>query len=184
MRRSLAFLPVALLLFLSSLVLQGSCLHAQDSHIMGELKLEAATKAEKGAGVWVDGTYVGYVKELKGKKKLLLLPGRREIAVRQAGYADFTQEVVVEPGQVQVVRIKMSSIPGARPPAITAELKLTVQPERAAVFLDDNYIGHAGEMGGAFHSLLISPGKHRIKIGHVTSCCHPCRNGLWPAGSR
>jgi hypothetical protein len=54
--------------------------------------------------------------------------------------------------------------PGARAPDVTATLKLTIQPGRAAVFLDGQYIGHAGELGGAVHSLLISPGKHRIKI--------------------
>jgi hypothetical protein len=47
---------------------------------------------------------------------------------------------------------------------VTATLKLTVQPGRAAVFLDDSFVGHAGEFGGAFHSMLLSPGKHRIKI--------------------
>src|SRR5205807_10086085 len=69
----------------------------------------------------------------------------------------------LEPGQVQTVRVAMRLIPGARPPSITAELKLTVEPGRAAVFVDDNYAGHASEFGGALHSLLISPGKHRIK---------------------
>jgi len=43
-------------------------------------------------------------------------------------------------------------------------VKLNVLPERAAVFVDDAYFGHASEFGGTFHSMLISPGKHRIKI--------------------
>jgi hypothetical protein len=131
---------------------------------MGELKFKGKTGVEKDAGVWIDGTYVGYVKELKGDKKVLLLPGKHEVTARQSGYGDFVREVVVEPGQVQTVRVTMRLIPGARPPAITAELKLTVEPGRAAVFVDDNYVGHASELGGARHSMLISPGKHRIKI--------------------
>ena len=131
---------------------------------MGELKFKGATGVEKDAGVWVDGVYVGYVKELKGDKKVLLLPGKHEVTARQSGYGDFIREVVVEPGQVQTVRVAMQLLQGARPPAITAEIKLTVEPGRAAVFLDDNYIGHAGEFGGALHALLVSPGKHRIKV--------------------
>jgi hypothetical protein len=43
-------------------------------------------------------------------------------------------------------------------------LKLTVQPNRAAVFLDDKYVGHVGEFGGKFRSMEIAAGKHRIKI--------------------
>jgi len=164
MRRSLLFPSAALFLSQICVLLAASCLVAQDSKIMGEVKLQGVTKVEKDAGVWIDGQYVGYVKELKGHKKLLLLPGKHQIIVRQSGYGDFATEVVVEPGQEQIVRVAMNRVPGAQAPAVTAELKLTVQPARAAVFLDDNYIGHAGELGGSVHSLLISPGKHRIKI--------------------
>jgi hypothetical protein len=137
---------------------------AQDSKVMGELRFKGAGGVEKDAGVWIDGVYLGYVKELKGDKKILLLPGKHEVTVRQSGYGDFIREVVVEPGQSQTVRVAMQLLPGARPPAITAEIKLTVEPGRAAVFLDDNYIGHASEFGGALHSLAVSPGKHRIKV--------------------
>ena len=60
---------------------------------MGEVKFEGTTKMEKEAGVWVDGHYVGYLKELKGNKKIMLLPGEHEISVRQSGYDDFVKKV-------------------------------------------------------------------------------------------
>jgi hypothetical protein len=164
MHRSLRFPSATLLSALFCILPAVPRSVAQDSKVMGELKFKGKTGVEKDAGVWIDGTYVGYVKELKGDKKVLLLPGKHEVTARQSGYGDFVREVVVEPGQVQTVRVTMRLIPGARPPAITAELKLTVEPGRAAVFVDDNYVGHASELGGARHSMLISPGKHRIKI--------------------
>jgi PEGA domain len=49
-------------------------------------------------------------------------------------------------------------------PRVTSMLKITVQPPRAAVFLDDKYVGHTGELGGSVHALLVAPGKHRVKI--------------------
>jgi PEGA domain len=137
---------------------------AQNNKVMGEVRLEGATKVEKNSGVWVDGGYVGYVKELKGDKKILLLPGEHEIAVRQSGYDDFVQKIVVEPGHVQTIRVVMHLNPKAQVPDVTASLKLTIEPRRAAVFLDDKFVGPASVFGGAFSSLLISPGKHRIKI--------------------
>lgn len=137
---------------------------AQSSKVMGEVRFEGATKVEKGSGVWVDGGYVGYLKELKGDKKILLLPGEHEISVRQSGYNDFVQKIVVEPGQIQTVDVRMHLSPRAQSPDVTATLKLNVQPGRAAVFLDDKFVGHAGEFGGKFRSMLISPGKHRIKV--------------------
>ena len=62
------------------------------NQIMGELAFVATTKAEKTAGVWVDGQYVGFVKELKDNKKVLLLPGAHDIAVRQTGYLELTAD--------------------------------------------------------------------------------------------
>jgi hypothetical protein len=137
---------------------------AQSSKVMGEVHFEGDTQIDRDSGVWIDGEYVGYVKELKGDKKVLLLPGKHQIAIRQAGYTEFTQEVVVEPGQLQTIQVKMQLLPGAKVPEVTSELKVTVQPKRAAVFLDDRYVGHASELGGKFHSLLVSPGKHKIKV--------------------
>lgn len=136
----------------------------QDSKVMGEVQFEGATNLEKDSGVWVDGGYVGYLKELKGDKKVLLLPGEHQISVRQSGYDDFVQEIVVEAGQTQIVRVAMHLTAGARSPDVTATLKLTVHPGRAAVFLDGKFVGHASEFGGALHSMLISPGKHQIKV--------------------
>lgn len=165
MHRSLRFpLSGLLLILFFCTLLAAPRLAAQDSKVMGELQFKGAGGVEKDAGVWIDGTYVGYVKELKGNKKVLLLPGKHQIVARQSGYKDFERDVVVEPGQVQRVRVTMTLLTGARPPSITAELKLTVEPGRAAVFVDDNYAGHASEFGGALHSLLISPGKHRIRV--------------------
>lgn len=136
---------------------------AQDK-IMGEVKFDGATKVERAAGVWVDGGYVGYLKELKGSKKVMLLPGEHEVIVRQSGYDDFVQKVTIEPGQTHVVNVKLTLSPRAVVPDVTATLKLTIKPERSAVFLDGKYVGHVGEFGGKFHSMKIAPGKHHIRV--------------------
>jgi len=135
-----------------------------DNRVMGEVQFEGASKVERDSGVWIDGQYLGYLKELKGDKKVMLLPGEHEISVRQAGLENFVRKIVVEPGQKQTVRVAMEKSVGWSTPSATATLKLTVQPHRAAVFLDDWYVGHVGEFGGKFHSMLIATGKHRIKI--------------------
>jgi hypothetical protein len=141
----------------------GKSVSAQD-RVMGELKLEGATKVERDSGVWIDGGYVGYLKELKGSKKVMLLPGNHEVIVRQSGYQDFVQNVVVEPGGTRLVSVSMHLAPRATVPEITATLKLKIKPDRSAVFLDEKYVGHAGEFGGAFKSMKISPGKHRVRV--------------------
>src|SRR5260370_1023926 len=112
--------------------------HAQ-SQVLGEVKLVGKTKADKTSGVWVDGQYIGYVMELKDDKKLLLMPGEHEIAVRQAGYTDFTKKVVVEPHKKTEVQVVMLKDPRTRLPTVTSLIKLKVTPERAAVFVDDAF---------------------------------------------
>ena len=137
---------------------------AAQTAILGELEFQGASKVERTSGVWIDGQYVGYLGELKGKKKVLLLPGDHELVVRQAGYRDFTQKITVEPRVLRSVPVKMEKDTSETWPTVTAQLKVDVQPDRAAVFVDDKFLGHAGELGGKFHSMLLSPGMHRIKV--------------------
>jgi hypothetical protein len=135
-----------------------------DNAVMGEIQFEGKSKIEKTSGVWVDGGYVGYLKELKGSKKVLLLPGEHVITVRQDGYEDFTQHIRVEPGGKQVVRVAMEKAPTGPLPAVMATLKISVNPSRAAVFLDGLFVGHVGEFKGVGRGLLVAPGKHQVKI--------------------
>jgi hypothetical protein len=131
------------------------------NEVLGELQLEGASKVEKTSGVWIDGQYLGYLEELKGSKKILLLPGDHKITVRQNGYLDFTQDVVLHPGEKQLLNVKMVKDTRFVMPAVTAEVKISVNPDRAAVFLDGLYVGHAAEFGGG---LVVAPGHRKIAI--------------------
>jgi hypothetical protein len=120
--------------------------------VLGEIELAGATKVEKTSGVWIDGQYVGYMKELKGSKKILLLPGEHEIVVRQGGYKDFSQKVMVQPGGKQVIRAVMEKDLKVQFPTVTAEVKLSVTPDRAAVFVDGVFVGHIAEFNTFPHA--------------------------------
>ena len=132
--------------------------------VLGELKFKGASKIEKTSGVWIDGEYVGYLGELWGHKRIMLLPGDHQLVVRQAGYEDFSEKLTVEPKELLLVPVKMQKDTSDTWPKVTGQLKVDVEPDRAAVFVDDRYLGHAGELGGSFHSMLLSPGTHKIKV--------------------
>jgi hypothetical protein len=134
------------------------------NEVLGELELVGATKVENSSGVWIDGQYLGYLKELKGSKKILLLPGEHEIAVRQGGYKDFGQKVNVKPGEKQVIRVAMEKDARAPFPTVTSEIRLSVNPNRAAVFVDGVFVGHVDEFDGVGQAMLIAPGKHKISL--------------------
>ncbi len=139
--------------------------HAQD-RIMGQIQFLNTSKAVKTSGVWIDGQYVGYLGELKGTNRLRLMPGDHEVVVRQAGYSDFSKNVVIEPRMVVDVRVSMERDPRFiyPDPKTSSEVRLDVQPSRAAVFLDDYYVGTDDEYYGIEHAMLVAPGKHRFKI--------------------
>lgn len=152
-------------LFTLGLFLAPPHLRAKPNQVLGELRFSGASKVERDSGVWIDGQYVGYLGELKGDKKIMLLPGEHRVAVRQAGYKDFARHIVIEPGHRYVLRVAMEKDLRAKYPGPdAATLKLDINPKRAAVFVDNRYAGHAGDFGGAFHSMELSHGTHQIKI--------------------
>ena len=135
-----------------------------EDRVQSELRFAAHTKAEKTAGVWVDGQYVGFVKELAGDKKLMLLPGKHEIVIRQAWYNEFVEQVILEPGQIEQIHVAL--VKSARLPTkdATGELKIAATPSRAAVFVDGQYAGHVDEFDGVGKAMLLTPGQHRLRI--------------------
>jgi PEGA domain-containing protein len=156
-------------LFICSLLVLFLAAHThvfgQDHPKMGEVRFTADNQDESDAGVWIDGKYAGYVKELKGDRKVLLPPGEHDILIRQAGYKDFTKKIVVEADQSQTIAVVLEENPKLTYPGNdAAQLRLDIQPKRAAVFVDGSYMGHGGDFGGRFHSMLVSPGKHQLKV--------------------
>jgi hypothetical protein len=154
------FFSVLVLLFLAN-----AYAFAQQGPKTGEVRFTADDQDERDAGVWIDGKYAGYVKELKGYRKVLLTPGDHEILIRQAGYKDFTKKIAVEADQPQTIAVVLEENPKLMYPGNdAAQLRLDIQPKRAAVFVDGSYMGHGGDFGGRFHSMLVSPGKHHLKV--------------------
>src|SRR5262249_28988932 len=90
--------------------------------------------------------------------------GDHDLSVRQAGYEDFNEKLTVEPRELLRVPVKMVKSTSDTYPSVTADLRVDVKPSRAAVFVDDRFLGHAGELGGDRHSMLLSPGPHKIKV--------------------
>jgi len=63
-----------------------------------------------------------------------------------------------------LVVVKMARDLRFQMPSVTSEIKLSVNPDRAAVFVDGLLVGHAGEFGGIAKSLLVAPGHRKITI--------------------
>lgn len=134
------------------------------NRVMGQLRFDARGWTNNSAGVWVDGQYVGYIKELHGKRKILLLPGKHTIQVREAGYQDFSDNLVAAPGKVYAIPVSLQKDPSAHYSSSPAVVKIHIRPDRAAVFVDGMYAGHADQFDGRGKELLLTPGNHKIDI--------------------
>ena len=132
--------------------------------LMGQVDFKGVTKLDRESGVWVDNQYVGYVKELKLDKRVQLLPGEHEISVRQAGFLNQDQKVVIEPGKTVLVSVRLEKDPNAIYSKVNAQVKIDVTPDRAAVFVDGKFAGSVSDFKGVGKAMLIAPGKHKIKI--------------------
>ncbi|NND37044.1 MAG: PEGA domain-containing protein [Gammaproteobacteria bacterium] len=139
---------------------------AGSSDVLAEIRLKPSSKIEKAAGIWVDGQYLGYLKEMKGSKKILLLPGRHQLTARLTGYLDFETEFDVAAGQTREVRVAMrENLTATYPdPKDMARVKLKVEPSRAAVFVNERYVGHVDQFRGFRKSLGLKPGNYKIHI--------------------
>lgn len=138
---------------------------AAGNPILGSVELTPATAAERDAGVWIDGQYMGHLQELDGKDRLVLLPGEHELVIKLVGYEDVRERIVVEPGQAREYRVSLTQDPNAAYPdeSQTAKLRIDVSPETAAVFVNDNFVGHVDRFNGRKGARL-GAGTYRIKI--------------------
>ncbi|HYK90029.1 MAG TPA: PEGA domain-containing protein [Acidobacteriota bacterium] len=132
--------------------------------VLGELRLISTAKMDRLAGVWIDGVYVGYVGELKGSKKVLLLPGEHELTVRYSGYQDFSRKILAEPGKKLDIAIHLDKGASIQNSSETSEIKLVVKPDRAAVFLNGGYVGHVNEFNGPGQWMIVPSGSYSLKI--------------------
>ena len=150
--------------FAAIFVMDAACLLYAENRVLAEVQFVAHNSAEKTAGVWVDGQYLGFVKELNGDKKMLLLPGKHEIVVRQPWYRDYVEQAVLEPGEVHTINLSLAKDGRTPPKSATGELKISATPVRAAVFVDDQFAGHVDEFGGVGKAMLLTPGQHHVRI--------------------
>ena len=133
--------------------------------LLGEVEIRAATRVEKDAGVWLDGQFLGRMRDLKGKSRLVLVPGEHEVLIRLIGYRDTRRTIVVEPGRSHEFVATLEADPNAvyPDPEEIASLKISVEPEEAAVFVNDVYAGHVDQYNG-HRGMEMGPGVYKIRI--------------------
>jgi PEGA domain-containing protein len=135
------------------------------NQLQGEVEIKAASRLEANAGLWLDGQYVGFVKDLTGKGRLVLVPGKHSLVFKLIGYEDVESTIVVEPGTRKEYRVAMAQAADVTYPdkENTAQLRISVKPQDAAIFVNDAYVGHIDRFDGR-GGMRLSPGTYRFTI--------------------
>ena len=138
---------------------------AAKNPMLAEIEIDAASRAERDAGVWVDGQYIGHVRQLRGKSRLTLMPGRHELLFKLVGYEDVQREVTLEPGERYTYRLSMQERAALEFPTKeqTASIVLDIDPKDAAVFVNDRYAGHVDRFDGG-RGMRLRAGTYRFKV--------------------
>lgn len=133
--------------------------------LLGKVEISPASRVERDAGVWVDGQYMGYVRHLSGKDRLVLLPGEHDLVFKLVGFEDVASRITVEPGSKVDYRLQMQQREGVTYPEkdATAKLRLNVEPEEAAIFVNQTYVGHVDRFNGP-KGMRLAPGDYRFTI--------------------
>ncbi len=133
--------------------------------MLGEVQFEAASRVERDAGVWLDDQYIGFVRNLRGRGKLVLVPGEHQLVFKLIGYEELAKTIVVEPGDHTRYRVAMRRAADFDLPerAETARLRLAIKPTEAAVFVDDVYVGHVNRFSGR-DGMRLAAGTYRFTI--------------------
>ncbi len=133
--------------------------------LLGEVELKADSRTERDAGVWLDGQYVGFVSDLRGGDRLVLVPGRHDLLIKLVGYEDLRSTITVEPGEKSEYRVALQQKAGVTYPAKegTARVRVEIEPEDAAIFVNETFVGHVDRFDGR-RGLRMEPGTYRFTI--------------------
>ncbi|HXA51297.1 MAG TPA: PEGA domain-containing protein [Candidatus Acidoferrum sp.] len=137
-----------------------SSLYAQQT---GYLK----TKVDPGrAGVFVDGKYVGPAGNFGVGRKYSLPAGEHKIKLVEPRYEDLETSVTVQAGKTVEVKQTMKALPVPKGPF--GMLHTWSADKFAAVYVNDHFMGHAGEFNNPWQALNLPVGEYSVRIEPTT----------------
>ena len=96
------------------------------------------------AGVFVDGQYYGPATLHGGARKYLVAPGPHQVKMVDPRYQDATVPVLIQAGKTVKIAQALTPKPAPKPPFAT--LRVICDATMAAVMLNNQYVGHVGEL--------------------------------------
>ena len=126
----------------------------------------------RGAGVFVDGKYVGPAGRFSVPEKYIIEPGSHEITLRDPRYEDFTAKIDAKAGSTTKLSAKMKRKDEPKGPFGRLRLKggetesfwSVAAGDIGAVYLNGMFVGHVDELNDVGGGLLVPAGTYEMKV--------------------
>ena len=124
-------------------------------------------KANPGrAGVFVDGKYLGPAANFKVARTYQVAAGDHEVKLIDPRYEELTTRVTIQPGKKTTISQTLKALPPPKPPF--GKLRTQNPDKFAAVYVNDQFMGHVDEFSNPNQALLLNPGEYTVKIVPAT----------------
>jgi len=124
-----------------------------------------------GAGLFVDGKYIGPAGRFTVPEKYRVAIGEHEIALKDPRYEDFSAKVTVRPNKTSKVGYKMKKLEPPKGPfgrlrfgGDGSESFISVTAgDTGAIYINDKYWGFIDELNNAGGGMLLPPGEYNVR---------------------
>jgi hypothetical protein len=124
-----------------------------------------------GAGLFVDGRYLGPAGRFTVPEKYEVQPGQYEITLRDPRYEDYTTRVTVQPGKTAKISYKLKKLEPPKGPfgrvrfgGDGAESLMSITAgDTGPVYVNDKFWGFIDELNNRGGGILIPPGTYTIR---------------------
>jgi hypothetical protein len=129
---------------------------AQDT---GRLRVDADPTR---AGLFIDGEYIGPARNHGTIRRYTLPAGTYDLTLRDSGHQDLTQTVTITAGETTDLELEMEPREVIMPPWGT--LRTRSEDKFSAIYVNDQFMGHADEFNNVSQGLYLNPGQYEIRI--------------------
>jgi len=124
-----------------------------------------------GAGLFVDGKYIGSAGRFTVPEKYQVAAGEHEVALKDPRFEDFSTKVTVRAGKTTKLHYKLKKVEPAKGPygrlrfggdGLESFLSITAG-DTGPVYINDKYVGFVDELNNPGGGILLPPGEYNVR---------------------
>ncbi len=155
----------SLTLLISSLLVAGFVYGASEE---GYIK---ARGKPTGAGLFVDGKYIGPAGRFTVPEKYKIAAGEHEVSLKDPRFEEYSTKVTVRPGKTAKLHYKLKKLEPPKGPfgrlrfgGDGSESFISVTAgDTGAVYINDKFWGFVDELNNAGGGILLPPGEYQVR---------------------